>query len=425
MIIGKNRFKCFLTAMACLISALVILSSSLTCQAMDLAKMRDNAVNAYKAKNYAKVIGIYNQYLDDGGQRVGRTYALLAFMRGHAGYEKFKKAGIQRYHGNYDDEIITPLTDSLQILRTDIVFKLDLLGKAYYDKLKINDFNDVESENNAVWYQWNSLNMRYEDVKNKDRSTKQYTTFCKYLILFVNNCMDIVENIEHPSIYTRRIRNAVKLGFGSKYDDRFWQLYEMTFFDGENIKAGLLWQKGLDMMVDDKSPTDKVLAKFERAIEYTNGKKEKAEIFRQMADLTSQIDEQQRKIQAVEYGEKAFKLDPLNPEIRRQYGSALHVLSYANYNRARFDDALKFAEKGISFDWDGIEVAYWDISRVLAEYGKKIESIRHAKRAFEMARRKYSGAEFSPYVQNYVNILKQFGEERRAREIQRISHHTK
>lgn len=199
------------------------------------------------------------------------------------------------------------------------------------------------------------------------------------------------------------------MGLGSRYSDRFAQLYRVVGFDRGNVRAGVLWQAGLDAMNSDEADPEQVLGLFSDAAEQTHGMQERAEIYRQMSDFASRQDGHTFKLRAVEYARLAFRLDPSNPEIQVQYGTALHVLSYAHYNSARFGEALKLAREATAFTWEGDEVAYFDLSRAEANFGKKLDAVRHAQRAYEAARRRYKGDEIQPYRQNYANILRQFG----------------
>jgi len=117
----------------------------------------------------------------------------------------------------------------------------------------------------------------------------------------------------------------------------------------------------------------------------------------------------------------AFKLDPSNEEIQVQYGTSLHVVSYAHYNSGRYKDALKVAREATSFQWKGDEVAYFDLSRAQANFGDKINALVHAERAFDKARRKLEGPELQPFRQNYANILRQFGLGQKAQSIEGAS----
>ena len=98
-------------------------------------------------------------------------------------------------------------------------------------------------------------------------------------------------------------------------------------------------------------------------------------------------------------------------EIRRQYGTALHLLSYAAYASGKFDEARGRAQEAVTFEWEGMEVAFFDLSRAAAEMGQETEALTHGERAFRMARGRAEGASLQPFAQNYVNILRQFGQE--------------
>jgi hypothetical protein len=53
-----------------------------------------------------------------------------------------------------------------------------------------------------------------------------------------------------------------------------------------------------------------------------------------------------------------------------------------------------------------------------AELGRETEALTHGERAFRMARERLAGAALQPFAQNYVNILRQFGQEGLAARVQ-------
>jgi tetratricopeptide (TPR) repeat protein len=108
---------------------------------------------------------------------------------------------------------------------------------------------------------------------------------------------------------------------------------------------------------------DTVLALFNRSAELARSHDDRAEVYRQMADFVSTMDEPERRAQAAEFARRAYSLNPIDPEIRRQLGSALHLLSYAAYASGRFDDALQQAREAVRFEWEGMEAALFDLSR--------------------------------------------------------------
>ena len=229
------------------------------------------------------------------------------------------------------------------------------------------------------------------------------------MLLYVSRGFEMARRSEVPDVYLIRLREACRLGLGSRFDDRFVQLYEVLGWDDGNVRAGVLWQTGLDMMNGAEEEADSVLATFREATEATKGRQERAEILRQMADFASRQDDHRYKLQAVEYGRMAYRLDPSNPDIQIQYGTSLHVVSYAHFNQGRYVEALKAAREAVSFAWEGDEVAYFDLSRAEANFGEKIDALTHAERAYEKARKKFTEEELQPFRQNYVNILRQFG----------------
>jgi tetratricopeptide (TPR) repeat protein len=171
-------------------------------------------------------------------------------------------------------------------------------------------------------------------------------------------------------------------------------------------------------MRDPKATPDDALAAFTEAAERTHRRRDRAEVYRQMADFVSTLDAPERRVQAAEFGRQAYELDPGDAGIRRQYGTALHVLSYAAYTSGKFDDALGRAEEAITFEWSGMETAFFDVSRAAAELGRETEALTHGERAYRMAKEKLSGQAVQPFAQNYVNVLRQFGQEALATHIQ-------
>jgi hypothetical protein len=250
---------------------------------------------------------------------------------------------------------------------------------------------------------------RAEELQDKPRDGEEYAAFAKYVLQYVARAFEMARYSQVPSVYLVRVREACRLGFGTRFDDRFSQLYQVVGFDSGNVRAGVLWQAGLDLMNGETPRPEDVLDTFREAGQAAHGGKERAEIYRQMADYASRLDGHAYKLQAVEYGRMAFKLDPANKDIQLQYGTSLHVISYAHFNSGRYEEALRTALESTGFEWDGDEVGYFDLSRAQANFGDKISALQHAERAYHKARRKYSGAELAPFRQNYANILRQFG----------------
>ncbi len=185
------------------------------------------------------------------------------------------------------------------------------------------------------------------------------------------------------------------------------------------MKAAALWQRGLDMMRDAKTGPDETLMVFTQAADLTRRKRDRAEVYRQMSDFVSTLDAPERRAQAAEFAGRAFDLNPGDAEIRRQYGTALHVLSYAAYSSGHFDEALAKAQDATTFEWEGMEVALFDLSRAAAELGHETEALTHGERAFRMAKDRMAGAALQPFAQNYVNILRQFGQDALASRVQK------
>jgi hypothetical protein len=94
------------------------------------------------------------------------------------------------------------------------------------------------------------------------------------------------------------------------------------------------------------------------------------------------------------------------------------VLSYAAYTSGRFGEALGKAQDATTFEWEGMEVALFDVSRAAAELGHETEALTHGERAFRMAKDRLAGAALQPFAQNYVNILRQFGQDGLAARVQ-------
>jgi hypothetical protein len=292
------------------------------------------------------------------------------------------------------------------------------MGSAYFEKLKDEHFRNLDLENAANWHMFRALLARSEELQDKPRDGEEYTAFAKYVLQYIARCFEMARHSSVANIYLVRVREACRLGFGTKFDDRFAQLYQVVGFDDGNVRAGVLWQTGLDAMRTDGAKPDDVLETFTEAAQATHGARERAEVYRQMADFASRQDDHNFKLKAVEYGRLAYKLDPGNKDIQLQYGTSLHVISYAHFNSSRFDEALRAARESTSFDWTGDEVGFFDLSRAEANFGDKINALMHAEKAYDKARRKYSGAELAPFRQNYVNILRQFGLSAQAAQIE-------
>ncbi len=386
-----------------------------------LESIKNAAITAYNARDWnaaAASAGEFEQALESAGlPAAGADYALVAFIGGHARFEIWKQAP-ESFRYDFDRDVVGAMERSLQILQDDPFYKHNVLGTAYYEKLKREHFQNLELENRANWHMLRALMARHEQIEDQPRDSEEYTAFAKYLLLYANRAFEMARHSEVPELYLVRVREACRMGFGSRFADRFAQLYEVVGFDDGNTRAGVLWQIGLDMMNAGEAPPREVLDTFTEAAAVTRGQRERAEVFRQMSDFASRQDAHEFKLEAVEYARKAFRLDPDNTEIRVQYGTSLHVLSYAHFLSGRFREALDIAEEAVSFEWEGDEVAYFDLSRAQANFGDKINALVNAERAYQKARARFSDDELQPFRQNYVNILRQFGLPKKAEEIE-------
>jgi hypothetical protein len=384
----------------------------------DLASLRSDAIAAYRREDYARAAQIAATYVDRAraGERTGREFAAVSFILGHSRYELHHRAD-GPYAGDYRAEIVQPLEDSLRVLQDDPAFKNMLLGNAYYELWTMTGRRDPDVEGRADWHLLKSILIREAEARDRPRSGAEYDLFARHLLLYLERCLDLASDSSSAAVYLERIRAVAPSGFGTAYDARFWQIYNLTYFDGGNMKAAALWQRALDGMQNPQTPMDRVLAMFRQAAELTHHARDQAEIYRQMADYVSTEDEPERRLQAADFARKAYGLDPGNAEIRRQFGSALHLLSYGAYASRRFSEALHYAEEATSFQWDGMEVAFFDLSRSAAELGQESNALTHGERAYRMAKQHAKGAALQPFAQNYVNILRQFGQDALAERI--------
>ncbi|UCF66994.1 MAG: hypothetical protein JSV80_14590 [Acidobacteriota bacterium] len=377
-----------------------------------LEALRDTAVGDYNARNWQQAADAADQYAAtlEAAElpRAGADFALVSFIGGHARFELWKEDP-DTFAYDYKKDVLGAMHESLRILQDDPFFKYNVLGNAYYEKLKKSQFQDLELENAANWYMYKALLARSEELDDVERTEEKYTAFVKYVLLYIGRAFEMARESPVPNLYLVRVREACRLGFGSEFDDRFNQLYQVVGFDNGNVRAGVLWQTGLDMMASEDSSIDDVITVFREAAQATRGQVERAEVYRQLADYASRQDDHKYKLQAVEYGRLAFRLNPENTDIQVQYGTSLHVVSYAHYSRGRYEDALQSAREATSFEWEGDEVAFFDLSRAEANFGDKINALKHAEMAFDKARRKFAEEELQPYRQNYINILRQFG----------------
>jgi hypothetical protein len=378
----------------------------------DPVTLRSRAIAAYNEQNYAAAAGQAAAYLEQARKenRTGREVASVAFILGHARYELHRQSG-RPYEGDYALEVVAPLEESLRILQDDPAFKHMLLGNAYHTLWEMTGRSDPESEARAHWYLLKSILIREAEVHALARSDPAYDLYARHLLFYLERCLDLAQESESADLYLQRIRSVARGGFGSAYDDRFWQIFDLTYFDDGNMRAAALWQHGLDAMQDAGTDPDAVLALFRRAADLTRRHADRAEVYRQMADFVSTMDEPERREQAADFARQAYALNPIDAEIRRQLGSALHLLSYAAYASGRFDDALRHAREAVRFQWEGMEAALFDLSRAAAELGHETEALTHGEHAYRMAKESSDGAALQPFAQNYVNILRQFGQE--------------
>jgi hypothetical protein len=385
----------------------------------DSGALRNDAIATYNAQNYVKAAQLAARWIDraDAEGKTGREYAAMQFILGHSRYEVHHKEG-GRYAGDYRAEVVTPIEESLRVLQDDPAFKNMLLGNAYFELWDGSGRRDAESEGRSQWYLLKSILLRADEVRDHSRSAPEYDLFARHVLFYLERCLDLARSSNNADLYLERIRTVAPWGFGTTYDARFWQIHDLTYFDDGNMKAAALWQRGLDMMRDPKTAPDEALAVFTQAADLTRRKRDRAEVYRQMSDFVSTLDAPERRVQAAEFAKRSFELNPGDGEIRRQYGTALHVLSYAAYTTGKFDDALARAQESITFEWDGMEVAFFDVSRAAAEMGHETEALTHGERAFRMAKDRLEGAALQPFAQNYVNILRQFGQDGLAAKVQ-------
>jgi hypothetical protein len=379
---------------------------------VDLAALRSRAVSAYNDQKYQTAAKHAAAYLEQAREknRTGREVASVAFILGHARYELHRQS-TQPYEGDYATDVVGPLEESLRILQDDPAFKHMLLGNAYHTLWEMTGRRDPESEARAHWYLLKSILIREAAVHALAKDDAAYDLYARHLLFYLERCLDLAQESESANLYLQRIRSVARGGFGTAYDDRFWQIFDLTYFDDGNMRAAALWQHGLDAMQDAGIDADTVLALFNRSAELTKSHDDRAEVYRQMADFVSTMDEPERRAQAADFARQAYALNPIDPEIRRQLGSALHLLSYAAYASGRFDDALQKAREAVRFQWEGMEAALFDLSRAAAELGHETEALTHGEHAYRMAKQTADGAALQPFAQNYVNILRQFGQD--------------
>lgn len=378
----------------------------------DLASLRSAAFVAYEAEDYAGAARLAARYVDRAREagRSGREYAAVSFILGHSRYE-VHRAGDDFYAGDYQADVIAPLEESLRVLQDDPAFKNMLLGNAYYELWRQKGRSDLDVESRAHWHLLKSILIRETELVDRTRDSPEYDLFARHLLFYLERCLDLARDSGSPQTYAQRIRALAPRGFGTVYDHRFLQIHELTWFDDGNMSAAAHWQNGLDAMLDPAADPDGVLSIFRHAADLTRRDRDRAEINRQMADFASTLDEPARRLQAVEFARKAYDLAPEDKGIRMQFGSALHLLSYAAFARGDHAAALRYAEEATTFDWDGMEAAYFDLSRAAAEMGRETDALTHGERAYRLAKNRIEGIALQPFAQNYVNVLRQFGQD--------------
>jgi hypothetical protein len=388
-------------------------------EAADMGTLRNDTITAYNAQSYARAATLADRWLDRARSegRTGREVAAISFILGHARYEMHQKEGT-RYAGNYRADVVDPIDESLRILQDDPAFKNMLLGNAWHTLWSEGGRSDAEAEARGHWHLLKSILLRQEDVGGLAPTAPEYDLFARHVLFYLERCLDYARTSDSADLYVQRLRAVAPWGFGTAYDARFWQIHDLTYFDDGHMKAAALWQRGLDLMRDPKTDPDATLAVFSEAADITRRKRDRAEVYRQMSDFASTLDTPARRVQAAEFAKQAYDLDPASAEIRRQYGTALHLLSYAAYASGKFGDALARAQEAVTFEWEGMEVAFFDLSRAAAEMGRETEALTHGERAYRMARGRLEGTLLQPFAQNYVNILRQFGQEGLAARVQ-------
>ena len=385
----------------------------------DMAALRNDIIATYNAQNYARAAALAGHWLERAGAegRTGREVAAISFILGHSRYELHQKEPA-RYAGDYRADVVMPIDESLRILQDDPAFKNMLLGNAWHTLWSEGGRTDADAEARGHWHLLKSILLRQEGVRGLAPTAPGYELFARHVLFYLERCLDYARSSGSADLYIQRLREVAPWGFGTAYDARFWQIYDLAYFDDGHMKAAALWQRGLDLMRDPRSDPDATLAVFAEAADITRRKRDRAEVYRQMSDFASTLDTPARRVQAAEFARQAFDLDPASADIRRQYGTALHLLSYAAYATGKYGDALARAQESVTFEWEGMEVAFFDLSRAAAEMGRETEALTHGERAYRMARARLDGALLQPFAQNYVNILRQFGQEGMAARVQ-------
>src|SRR5262249_5538478 len=155
----------------------------------------------------------------------------------------------------------------------------------------------------------------------------------RFQLLYLDRCLELARRSATPDLYLYRIRAAAPRGFATPYADRFRQVLELTYFGAAYVRAAALCQFALAWAQDRALGVDEAVARFQEAIEASRLDASRAEINRQVADYLALLDLPERRAQAADFARRAYELNPSDPEIRRQYGSALHLLSFGAFAR--------------------------------------------------------------------------------------------
>ena len=365
------------------------------------AALAEQALAAYNASDYPAAERLAARYVDAARLSgiMGRRLAEIQFVLGHSRYE-IQHRSQAPYPGDYRADVVAPLEESFRVLQDNAAFRTFLLGNAYFDLWSKGGRRDADAEAQAHWYYLKSILIRQSDALDADHDVSDPEKLARYFLFYLDRCLEMARRSATPELYLYRIRTVAPWGFSSPYADRFRQIDDLTYFDGGNMKAAALWQYALDSLQDHALSVDEMVSRFQTAIDACRQDHSKAEIDRQVADYLSVLD----------FARRAYEFNSDDPEIRRQYGSALHLLSFGAYASGHFEDALRYAQDAIRFDWQGRELADFDLSRAAAELGRGDEAITHGEQAYRAAKRRADGSSLQPYAQNYINVLRQFGE---------------
>jgi len=388
---------------------------ALTSGASEQAAMAEGAIAAYNASDYAIAATLAARYIDRAREqgRIGREVAEVLFVLGHSRYE-IQRQSAAPHAGDYRADIVAPLEESLRVVQDNAAFKTLVLANAYYDLWKAQGERDAEAEGRAHWYLLRSIVIRESEARNTPPDSPEHERLARFQLLYLDRCLELARRSATPELYLYRIRAAAPRGFASPYADRFRQVFELTYFDKGNMRAAALYQFALDSAQDRGLGVDEVVVRFQEAVEACRSDGSRAEVNRQTADYLAVIDLPERRAQAADFAHRAYDLNPGDAEIRRQYGSALHLLSFGAYARGQFEEATRLARQALDFDWQGVEMAHLDLSRSAAELGRAEEAIQHGEEAYRRARLTAAGPALQPFAQNLVNVLRQFGQEGRA-----------